>query len=271
MNGTSHPRDSEEGLLGRKDSRFSWANIRRHFDEDVTEAWGDALLIVTCFVTGLLDGAVFNVWSCFVSMMTGNTVYVGLGVTGQPASQPYRWAKSGTAILSFMLGTYLFSRCMRYLGPLRRLTVILALLLQALLCFASALLCLFSVVPADAGTLLPNNFIVLLPLCLLSIQSSGQIVLSRFLGYGEITTVVLTSAYCDLVFDEKVFTAPMTANVKRNRRVCAAVMLVLGAMLGGFVTKNGDITNALWISGAMKVGMAGVYVLWKGKGGVRLE
>lgn len=161
---------------------------------------------------------------------------------------------------------------MRSLGPLRRRTVIICLLLQALLCFVSALLGVLGIVPSDAGDLIPNNFIVLLPLCLLAIQSSGQIVLSRFLGYGEITTVVLTSAYCDLVFDEKVFTLPMSANVKRNRRLASAGMLVVGAMAAGFLTKDGAIEACLWIAGGMKVAMAVVYVFWKSKeGNVRLE
>ena len=55
--------------LPRKRSHLERA--RDHLTEDVTEAWSDAVLIVSCFVTGLLDSAVFNVWSCFVSMQTG--------------------------------------------------------------------------------------------------------------------------------------------------------------------------------------------------------
>jgi hypothetical protein len=44
---------------------------KAYLQEEVTAAWGDAVLIVGCFATGLLDSAVFNVWSCFVSMQTG--------------------------------------------------------------------------------------------------------------------------------------------------------------------------------------------------------
>jgi len=44
---------------------------RAYLQEEVTAVWGDAVLIVGCFATGLLDSAVFNVWSCFVSMQTG--------------------------------------------------------------------------------------------------------------------------------------------------------------------------------------------------------
>ena len=47
-------------------------NCWKHYlNEELTESWGDAILILSCFVTGLLDSAVFNVWSCFVSMQTG--------------------------------------------------------------------------------------------------------------------------------------------------------------------------------------------------------
>lgn len=37
------------------------------------------------------------------------------------------------------------------------------------------------------------------PIVLLSIQSAGQIVASRALGYNEIPTVVITSLLCDLM------------------------------------------------------------------------
>jgi hypothetical protein len=55
----------------RKQSSLS--SVRDHFEAELTESWGDLVLIVCCFITGLLDAAVFNVWSCFVSMQTGQT------------------------------------------------------------------------------------------------------------------------------------------------------------------------------------------------------
>jgi len=254
------------------DNDVKSTSLRSFFKEEVTAAWGDAVLIVGCFATGLLDSAVFNTWSCFVSMQTGNTVYVGLGVSSQPASQPWRWTKSGTSILAFILGSYIFSRIMRYLTPLRRSTVMISILLQALLTFISALLSTIGTVPTDAGDLIPSNYIVLLPLVLLSLQSGGQCVLSRFLGYTELPTVVLTSAYCDLAMDEKVLTSGLTENSKRNRRVGSMLMIVGGAVVGGFLTKDGDIAAALWAVGGIKVGMALVWILWRPKEGrVRLE
>jgi len=170
-----------------------------------------------------------------------------------------------------VLGAFLFSRLMRILGPLRRRTVVLSFALQALLTFVSAALVTASVVPGDAGFLLPKNFIVLVPLALLSVQSAGQMVVSRFLGYGEVTSVVLTSAYCDLAFDCEVLTALPTENPKRNRRVASAVMLIVGAIAGGFLTENGDIASALWLAGGLKVAIAVTWMFWKSKGAIRLE
>jgi hypothetical protein len=48
--------------------KATWAE---YLPEEVTAEWGDAVLILGCLATGLLDAAVFNVWQCFVSMQTG--------------------------------------------------------------------------------------------------------------------------------------------------------------------------------------------------------
>lgn len=144
-------------------------------------------------------------------------------------------------------------------------------MIQALLTAISALLSSTDIVPSDAGDLVPDNFIVLIPLILLSIQSAGQCVLSRFLGYNELPSIVLTSAYCDLVMDDKVF-GGITSNSKRNRRVASTIMVVVGAILGGFMTKQGDIGPVLWAVAVIKVLMALVWLLWKRKDdGIRLD
>ena len=202
--------------------------------------------------------------------LTGNTLYLGLGVSGQPKSSPWRWAKSGASIVSFVIGAFIFSRAMRYLGPLRRSTMVYSWLIQAVLIYVCAALEDTGVVPNNAGDVLPDSFIVLLPLGLLSIQSAGQMAMSRFLGYAEVTSVVLTSSYFDFAFDDKVFAGP-TRNVKRNRRVGSMIMVLLGAIAGGFLTQDEDISKVLWFAGSLKVVVAVLWMFWKSKGSVRLE
>lgn len=153
---------------------------------------------------------------------------------------------------------------------MRRKTVVASFIFQALLICVSAALIESRFVPGNAGDLLPDDFIVLLPLALLAMQSAGQIVMSRILGFGEVTTVVLTSAYCDLAFDPEI-TAPLKENSKRNRRIGSIVMLFLGAVAGGFLTANNDLSLALWVAAAIKVAIGITWMFWKGNGSVRLE
>lgn len=198
-------------------------------------------------------------------------MYVGLGVSGQPLSQPYRWAKSGTAILSFCFGAYVFSRACRWAGQLKRGTFCCSFLVQCILCIAAGLLVVTDVVPNGAGNLLPRNCIVLVPLALLSFQSAGQITMSRVLAYNELPTVVLTSTYCDLFIDPYLLTAPVTQNAKRNRRAISVLALLGGAVVGGLLTREGNIANALWVAAAVKAVFAIVWAFWPQKGAIRLD
>lgn len=160
---------------------------------------------------------------------------------------------------------------MRYGNPLRRSTIFISLLIQAILTGASALLSSLAIVPADAGDLVPHNLIVLVPLILLSVQSGGQCVVSRFLGYSELPSIVLTSAYCDLAMDEKAFVG-VTGNAKRNRRILSMLMVIAGAIIGGYMTLGGEIGPTLWLVALIKMLMASVWLLWRSKeGSVRLD
>ena len=99
------------------------------------------------------------------------------------------------------------------------------------------------------------------PIVLLSIQSAGQIVASRALGYNEIPTVVITSLLCDLMSDPKLF---LLRNEKRDRRIIAFVLTLVGAIAGGWITKGtGDIYAALWIAAGIKLGIASAWLFWK--------
>lgn len=57
------------------------ASIKDYLNEEISEAWGDIVLILLCFSTGLLDSAVFNTWSCFVSMQTGTFFFSSINAS----------------------------------------------------------------------------------------------------------------------------------------------------------------------------------------------
>jgi len=101
------------------------------------------------------------------------------------------------------------------------------------------------------------------PLALVAFQSSGQAVTSRALGYNSLTSVVLTSIYCDLFSDPLLMAGP-TRNSERNRRAAAPLLLLAGAVLGGvWAHSSVGLAGALWTAAALKMCIILAFSLWK--------
>lgn len=104
---------------------------------------------------------------------------------------------------------------------------------------------------------------VLVPIALIAFQSCGQAVASRALRYNALTSVVLTSNYCDLFSDPLLF-APLTSNAERNRRVAAPSLLLMGAIGGGVFARSSSlgIAGALWTAVGLKLVAVVSWFLW---------
>ena len=213
--------------------------------------------------------------------MLGNTIFVGLGVNGQPDSAPrYSWAKSLAAIVCFALGALFFSTFHRFFGPQKRWVLITSFAIQALLIAIVAIITTIPVIPNQPPVVVTENDSELLrftmpstfpgsdfaAITILAFQSAGQIVASRALKYNAMPTVVLTSLYCDLMSDAQLFTAPLGENADRNRRFLGAVLLLAGAISGAFLTKSdAGFKGGLWIGVFIKTTMAVAWFFWRQK------
>ena len=105
---------------GSQRRRFPTGRLLSYLRQPLTGPSNFGPLLVNAFITGLLDSASFVAWSTFLSMQTGNTVFLALGASGHPVNNPLAWIRSLTSILSFILGTFCFSRGMRALGGERK-------------------------------------------------------------------------------------------------------------------------------------------------------
>lgn len=104
---------------------------------------------------------------------------------------------------------------------------------------------------------------VLVPIGLVAFQSCGQAVTSRALKYNSLTSVVLTSIYCDLFSDAELFAF---TNIERNRRAAAPMLLLVGAVLGGALARS--IVGAggvLWIAAGLKFLVVLSWLFWRGE------
>jgi hypothetical protein len=165
------------------------------------------------------------------------------------------------AIAFFFLGSLSTARLSQILPPLRRSSLVLSFLLQTVLICIAASLVQRGVVPG----LRPGSteaFIQLVPLAMLSFQAAQQSVAARQFGLREIPTTVLTSVYCDLGNDPGLF-EPVRSNWPRNRRVASVVMILTGAISGGWLGRSKDgMALGLWVAAGIKACITAGWFFW---------
>jgi len=253
---TAASRDEQSTLLAKSISSPRSTRVSKYLKQDIDRSWADAILLLSYVITGLLDSSAVFIWGSFVSMQTGNTVYLGLGLVAP--SEGTRWIRSGTSIGFFCLGSLFFSRFHRHFSPRRRWVLLASFLAQLVLVTAAAI-----IVHVDTEKGGDVRWEVLVPLALVAFQSSGQAVTSRALQYNSLTSVVLTSIYCDL-FSDPLIMAGLTQNDERNRRAAAPVLLLVGAMVGGLWAHSSvGLPGALWTAAAMKIVIIFSWCFWK--------
>ncbi|KAH8426665.1 YoaK family protein [Aspergillus melleus] len=241
------------------------STLSRHFRTEIDTKHTDVILIICGFVSGLIDGLSFNAWGSFASMQTGNTVFIALGASGQPAYPAYLWAKSLIALTTFIMSNLIFIHISRLINPRRRSTMILSFGVQTACILAAAILVQLKVVsPKPEDPRSPIEWMQVLPISLLAFQAGGQICASRILAFDEIPTVVLTTLLCDLLVDPKLYSRGWRSNPKRNRRVGAFLALFLGAMTAGGLSKVTDMSASLWLAMGLKFAITIGWVVWKG-------
>jgi hypothetical protein len=109
---------------------------------------------------------------------------------------------------------------------------------------------------------------VITPIALVAFQSCGQAVASRALKYNALTSVVLTSIYCDLFSDAALFES-VFVNAERNRRVAAPSLLLIGAIIGGLVQKSElGTAGALWLAVVLKLVIMCGWAAWPAEQGL---
>lgn len=261
VNGTNGTRNDyvpteSDSLLGGPSNASSSHRFKRYMTVDIDRTYGDLILLLCFLVTGLLDSSAVNVWGAFVSMQTGNSIYLGLGVVTPSSST--RWIRSLVSIGAFCFGAFCFSRFHRAFGPKRRWVLIVSFATQLLMIVIAALVETFA--PFEDSSI---DWSIIIPLGIVAFQSSGQAVVSRALEFNSMTSVVLTSSYCDLFSDPGLF-AGITRNAERNRKVAAVALLLLGAVCGGLWAKSEiGMAGAMWTAVVVKAGIVVGWLFWR--------
>lgn len=256
----------------RKHSRGGLSEWAAGLSGEISLRHADIPVCLCSFISGLCDSVTFNASAVFASMQTGNTIFLALGIGKLPSNVPYMWLRALCSILAFQLGCFCFGKT-RHLKPTSKRVLAASFLAQAVMIWMAAALAQGGVSPAfqrlDAAEDLHHrqamDFSLLGPIVLLAFQFGGQIVCSRQLGFNETPTNVLTSVYCDIFNDPKLW-AGWADNPKRNRRISSVILMLLGGIIGTLLSRSSaGMSAALWISGGVKFGIAVAWCVWKTK------
>jgi uncharacterized membrane protein YoaK (UPF0700 family) len=257
-NGHVDADDESAPLLSKSASKSSVHRFRDYMKQDIDTGHGDLVLLLGYIITGLVDGSAVFIWGAFASMQTGNTVYLGLGLADPSSGN--RWIKSLLSISCFCLGAAAFAWYHRFFTPKTRWVMFSSYLFQTLLIISAAtIVTLDKTTEADKEKL---RWDVMLPLAMVAIGSSGQAVSSRALERNSLTSVVLTSIYCDLFSDPRLLS--WSGNPTRNQRVAAPICVLIGAVAGGFWAHSSwGLPGALWTAAALKMCIVFAWTVWK--------
>ncbi|KAL6232561.1 hypothetical protein BDW75DRAFT_247110 [Aspergillus navahoensis] len=242
--------------------------LKRHLATEITPHGTDFIILFCYIITGLLDSSAVSIWGSFVSMQTGNTVYLGLGLSGlDEGGKSQRWLKALISISSFCIGSLIFAALPRvFRSPRERGALVLSFMLQMGCVAVAAGIVSFTTQPQDkADGLGWKNGV---PLALVAFQSAGQAVTSRVVGFSGLTSVVLTSVYCD--FFSYLGRPGCGKRADEWRRLGAVGGLMLGILLGGVWAKSEvGLMGALWTAVVFKGAIAVAWLCWEGEEGGR--
>jgi uncharacterized membrane protein YoaK (UPF0700 family) len=270
--------------------------VRRYLNHELRSSYTSLILVVCFFTSGLVDSVSFDVFSCFVGMQTGNTVFAALGLSGQPVStHRQQYYKSLVSIGSFILGTLSFNFLHRFpqlsVQPIRRrrAVFITSFAIQTLLILIAATLVDLGIVsnrPAVSGSFSSGsapidtrtNYLDLLPISLLAFQAAGQVCLSRVLEVNELPTIVLSTLYHDFTADLYRVAEAWQASGgsirgvfcegqrRQGRRAASVVALFLGGIVGGEMFKSAaGMSGSLFFAAGIKGCVCVVWAMWKGE------
>jgi uncharacterized membrane protein YoaK (UPF0700 family) len=188
-----------------------------------------ALLLALTLLSGIIDAvSVLRLGNVFVSNMTGNLVFIGVGLA---RSTGFSLSSSLIAFGCFAVGTGACRRWFRVqterLSQLRDVLIVQA----ALLAVAAA------VSGATGGEPAGTARHAVVGVC--AAAMGGQNAVARRMGVSELTTTVMTSTLVTLL------SGPDESRVAQTRQSIGILVLVAGAAIGAGLVHASDATAPL--------------------------
>jgi uncharacterized membrane protein YoaK (UPF0700 family) len=183
------------------------------------------LMVLLTFGTGVVDAAGYiGLHKVFVANMTGNVVFIGLGLAGT-ADLPV--VRSLIALAGFAAGALLGGRYQRGLDPQERIPRRTVLLLSAVAVLLGGLTVAFAI-------RIYSGWGLEVATAVFAIAMGLQAAAARRLAVTDVSTVVITSTLASLAADSRLAGGPRT---RQLRRLGAVLAMLLGACAGALLVR----------------------------------
>ncbi|KAG1762986.1 hypothetical protein EV702DRAFT_983142 [Suillus placidus] len=224
-------RDSEDGAS-------AMVRLKKHLFAEVDGEQCTAPLSVYCFMTGFIDSVTFSAIFVWCAFQTGNSVQLALALARLFNGQhDYSFhiadRQALCSLITFIFGAFI-GRLGDKLGCKTRLWLALGTFIQTLFTMAAAIAIWKShqgsVADARANPAWTN---VLSFVCVgfMSASMGLQGIMGKRLNTQFTTTVVLTTTWCELMVDPKLFDIRRIV-ISRDHKIMAIVCLFLGGFIG---------------------------------------
>lgn len=211
----------------------------------------EAHLLLLTLASGLQNAASYFDHRVFASAQTGNTVVFALALADRGPAHP-GLGTVGTSLAAFGAGALLAGQLGNLVGRRRRAWQVAVQALQVLGVLGSAWA---ASVHGDVGPRSEGPY-GRLALGLLGVSCGAQVAAARAWGVPEISTVMATTAWVDLLADPRVL---CWENRGRNRRAAFLVVLVGGSVAGAFLREaiggSGVVVVSAVVKGVVVVGL----------------
>lgn len=208
------------------------------------------VLVVLTVVTGLVDAVSFlGLEQVFVAVMTGNVVFLGLGLAGAPDAPVL---EPLLALAAFTLGAACGGRVIARWSGHRGRVLLAGVALELVLVLAAAVVTLAQLHLSSRAAALA---VVVLMACGLAVQNA----VVRHLGVRDFTTTLLTLTLTGMAADSHPAGGSGAHVLRRGTSVLA---LFTGALIGGLFVVRAGVGPPLLLVAALLVVVLGM--VWRG-------
>jgi MFS family permease len=241
------------------DNASTMVMLKNYLFEEVDGEQSTAPLSAYCFMTGFIDSVVFSAIFIWCAFQTGNSLKLALALARLCNGQhDYSFhiadRQALCSMLTFIFGAFI-GRLGDKLGCKTRLWLALGTFIQALFTMAAAVAIWQSHEASVANTPAHPVWTNVLSFACVGFMSASmglQAIMGKRINTQFTTTVVLTSTWCELIADPKLFDIQRIIT-SRDHKIMAIASLFLGGCIGRVLVNNFGSAATLGIGAGIRL------------------